>query len=297
MTRLPVAHLNLGQGKFSIFNFTLFFLFCTPVFSQTHGAFDSTLATVKSLFDSGSYISCELQTRRALEEKNIPATTRVQLEKYLAFSLVAEGRNDDAVEHFENALRIDSSLTLDTVLTSPKILGFFEKAKNQYLTDKLKEESQKKSETSEGNRNLSRSLPDSVAQSKRVSLGEHGGAREGPTFRAILFPGWEQVYQGKETKGYVLLGAGAVAALSAITTGLLSRNARTNYLSATTAGLASSRYKTYNLYYQAEYYSISAFVLIYVYSAFDSFVDLPPYLGIDYSPKTLTTEFQFHIPF
>jgi len=286
------------QSRFSVLHFSFFILFCTPLFSQTRVdssaslaiVFDSTLAAVRSLFDNGSYTSCELQARRALEEKSISDSLRVQFEKYVAFSLVAQDRNDDAVEHFENALKIDSSLTLDTVMTSPKILAVFERARNQYLADKMKKQVQKK-------QNANSISPDSVEQFAGVSFGERGGTHPGPSFRTFLFPGWEQIYRGEQNKGYVLLGAGALAAASALTAGFLSSNARSNYLSATTADLASSRYTAYNLYYHMEYYSISAFILVYAYSALDAFVNLPPYFRIDYSPTTLSTQFQFQVQF
>ncbi len=256
------------------FVLTALLFFCAPALSQTRSELDSTLAGVKSLFDGGSYISSEIQARRVLEEKNLSDSLRVQFEKYLAFSLVAQDRNDAAVEHFENGLKIDPTLALDTVLTSPKILAVFERAKSQYLSDIRKKESQRKQ--------------DSTLMSEGSIEQEDGGTKQGPTFRTILFPGWEQVYQGKETKGYILLGAGTAAAVSAIASDLLRRNACSDYLSATTPDLASSRYKTYNLYYHSEYYSISAFILIYAYSAFDAFINLPPNFGIGYSPKTLT---------
>ena len=246
---------------FLILDLALLILVSSTAFSQTRSELDSTLASVKSLFDTGSYISCELQGRRALEEKGVSDSLRVEFEKYIAFSLVAQGRNDDAVVHFENALKMDSIMMLDTVLTSPKILAVFAKAKDQYLSDKAKNESTE--------RHLGLSEHD-------FALGEHAGG--GPSFRAVLFPGWDQVYQGKTTKGYILLGAGTVAAVSAIASGLLRTNARSDYLAATTPDLASSRYKTYNLYYHTEYYSVSAFILLYAYSALDAFITLPPYL-------------------
>ncbi len=254
--------------------FAILAIFSTVSSAQTFPQSDSTLAAIKNLFDNGSYISAELQARRVLEDKHVSSRARVQLEKYLGFALVAQGKNESAEEHFINALRLDSSLTLDPVLTSPKILMVFESAKEQYRLDLAREESR------------SGGQPQSSASFSR-----------GPSFRAILFPGWEQIYQGRKTKGYILLGAGAATAVAAIASDFLRRDARTNYLNATTPALAESRYNTYDLYYKTEIYSISAFVLIYVYSELDAFLNLPPSLDANYSPSTRSLNLGFHLEF
>ncbi len=233
---------------------------------------DSTLAAIRTLFDNGSYISAELQARRVLEDKTVTDTERVKLEKYIGFALVAQGKNTSAVEHFINALKIDSSLTLDPVLTSPKILAVFDSAKRQFR--------------SEISADLSKRIP-----SEPVVV------KSGPTFRAILFPGWEQYHQGRKKKGYLLMGVGGIAAASAIASDLLRRDAHTKYLQATTPAMAQSRYTTYNTYYKTEIYSVSAFVLVYIYSEFDSFLDLPPHLDADYSAQTRSLSLTFRLPF
>ncbi|HEY9165550.1 MAG TPA: hypothetical protein VIS48_05260 [Candidatus Kryptonia bacterium] len=239
---------------------------------------DTTLAAVKSLYESGSYISAELQARRMLEDQSLNDSTRIQFEKYVAFSLVAQGKNESAVDHFLNLLKIDTSFTLDPVLTSPKILGVFQDAKAQ-LAAQIRKTGPERSESHE----------DQVSPRDRIP--------DGPTFRAVVFPGWDQIYRGKSTKGYILLTAGGVAALSSIASELLRRKARNDYLSAGTPALASSKYNTYNFYYKTEIYSISAFVLFYLYSEIDSFVNLPPNFKADLSPQSPGAIVGFRIKF
>lgn len=259
--------------------FIAILLFLAPsAFPQNPTQTDTTIGGIKSLYDNGSYISAELVARRILEGKSVSDSIRVQLEKYVAFSLVAQGENDAAVDHFRNALEIDSSLTLDAILTSPKILGVFETAKNQFEMERQKERSQASLDTS----------------SKRNTFRHETG---GPTFRAILFPGWEQSFRGGAVKGHVLLGAGAITALSWATLDFLRRDARTSYLAASTPDLASSRYKTYNSYYKAEFYSATAFIVIYAYSAVDAFLNLPPYFDLDYSPSSSSAKLSLRVHF
>ena len=264
---------TMSGAAFSLF-LGLLAAFSPISYAQSNSESDSTLAAIRSLYDNGSYISAELQARRVLEDRRVNDTLRVQLEKYLGFTLVAQGKNESAEEHFLNALRIDSNLTLDPVLTSPKILTVFEAAKAQYRMEMAKNESEASS------------------QSRNLVTVSHG-----PTFRAILFPGWDQLHQGRRTKGYILLGAGAAAAVIAIASDFLRRDARTNYLNASTPSIAESRYNTYNLYYRTEIYSVSAFVLIYVYSELDAFLNLPPNLDANYSPSTRSMNLGLHITF
>lgn len=278
-------HMNVRERRFlkGIFSGSvLFFALCqfvTPrAFSQIIAKTDTTLAGVKSLYDNGSYISAELQARRVLEEKNLSDSARIQLEKYVAFSLVAQGRNDAATGHFKNALEIDSTLTLDPILTSPKILEVFETARSQFKADQEKKRAQQ--------------VLDAPPMGRPV-LSEAGG----PTFRAIFFPGWEQSFRGESLKGHILLGAGGVTAFSSITFFFLRQNARTSYLNAPTPEFAASRYKIYDSFYKAEYYSVSAFLLIYVYSGIDAFVKLPPNFDLDYSASQSTARIRFQIHF
>ncbi|MCL5268315.1 MAG: hypothetical protein M1469_09465 [Bacteroidetes bacterium] len=258
--------------------FAFLFGFSSVTSAQTLSRADSTIGSIKSLFDNGSYISAELEARRMLEDRTVSDSARVLLEKYLAFSLVAEGKNQPAIEHFVNALRIDSSLTLDPVMTSPKILEVFNTAKEQFRSSSDKELSPSENKV----------IPRGLIQS---------GESRGPTFRAILFPGWEQVYEGRETKGYILLGAGAVTAISSIAFDFLRRDARTKYLNASTPDLASSTYKKYDAYYKSEFYSVSAFVLIYAYSELDAFLRLPPYFRMNYSPENRGASLDLRISF
>jgi hypothetical protein len=270
--------LAVREGRLILFLCT-FFLFLVPhAFSQVIAQTDTTVAGIKSLYDNGSYISAELLARRMLEEKNLSDSVRVQLEKYVAFSLVAQGQNDAAADHFKNALKIDSAFALDPVLTSPKILVVFEAAKNQYEIELAKRQSQVLKDASGG--------------------GEFSEQwRGGPTFRAILFPGWEQSFRGEPVKGHILLGAGTATAVSSIAFYFLQRNARSSYLDAPTPDLAASRYKTYDSFYKAQFYSVSAFVLIYVYSGIDAFVKLPPYFDLEYSTSQPSVKLSLQIHF
>ncbi len=238
--------------------------------AQTAVRVDSLLALVRELYEQGSYLSSEVEARRLLDNRSLPDTLRVRAEQYLAFSLVAQAKNAGAVDHLVTILRIDSTFTLDPILTSPKILSVFGEARKQYGYLKLSEHSPLQ---------LAQRLPDHSV-----------------SFRTILFPGWEQTYQGRSVKGYTLLGAGILSLGATVYFDRERRSAHEEYLAANTPELAASKYARYNNNYKAEYYSLAAFVAIYVYSQFDAFFDLPPRLDPAVSQSNSNVQVTLHFP-
>lgn len=237
--------------------FSLFFIMCLPPVAEAQEELDadSAGALVESLYERGSFLSAELEARRLLERSDLSDSLRVAGEQYLAFSLVAQGKNSSAREHFITILLIDSTYSLDPVLTSPKIMSVFNQAYDRYLVMR-------------SDQNTPQVMPPPVESA-------------GVTFRTLIFPGWEQIHQGKKTKGYIIAGAGAASLGSFVMFDLLRRSARDDYLSATTPESASSKYQVYNRYYKAQVYSGIVFVAVYFYSQFDAFFDLPPRLDSD----------------
>ena len=261
-----------GQAAFvgSVLMCFLSLLVAETLRAQPAARTDSLLTLVRELYEQGSYLSSEVEARRLLDNRSLPDSLRVRAEQYLAFSLVAQAKNAGAVDHLVMILRIDSTFSLDPILTSPKILSVFGEARKQYWNLKLSEHSQ-------------------LQREKRVS--DHG-----VTFRTILFPGWEQAYQGRTAKGYTLLGAGVLSLGATLFCDRERRSAQEEYLAATTPELASSRYTRYNDYHKAEYYSLAAFLAIYVYSQFDAFFDLPPHLDPSVSQSSSSVQVTWHIP-
>ena len=236
--------------------------------AQPTARVDSLLTLVRELYEQGSYLSSEVEARRLLDNRSLPDSLRVRAEQYLAFSLVAQAKNAGAVDHLVTILRIDSTFTLDPILTSPKILSVFSEARRQFGNMKIPEHNQ---------RQLEQRLPDH-------SL----------TFRTILFPGWEQAYQGRTVKGYTLLGAGILSLGATVYFDRERRSAQDEYLAANTPELAASKYTRYNNNHKAEYYSLAVFLAIYVYSQFDAFFDLPPHLDPAVSQSSSNVQITLH---
>lgn len=223
---------------------------------------DSTVKNIQQLYESGSYLAAELESRRLLESKTITDSLRIVAEEYIAFALAAQGKHSSAADHFLIVLSIDKNFDLDPVLTSPKIMNIFNEAKLKFLSQKKSKE-------------------DEVLIPQKILT-------PSVSYRVLLFPGWEQLSQGRTTAGYTLLGAGALSLGIAIYSEVQRSNTRTLYLEATTPELAASRYTRYNNFYKASVYSLSAFAAIYVYSEIDAFINLP-------QPSSVTLKANEHV--
>ena len=228
---------------------TSFIIFLLAIVARTISAQSvaekSPLAEVESLYNNGQYLSAELIARQFLEEPAVSDSGRIAANKWIAFSLIAQGKSAPARERFVNVLRVDENFELDPVLTSPKIMAVFNDAKVRFLSLK-KEETRVRTETV-------------VA----------------PSFRTLVFPGWEQLHQGRTTNGWLYAGAGAAALVSGITCEALRSSARQDYLNAVSPSSISSRYDRYNTYRKMEYYSFGAFVLLYLGSQADVLLSGP----------------------
>lgn len=207
---------------------------------------DSTLDAIDSLYTSGYYLDAELEARRFSEKPGITDSMKTQIDKWIAFSLIAQEKTTLARERFLSIFSRDPSFELDPVLTSPKILSVFNDAKSEFR-------SQKKSNIA---------VPG-------VMYRDHN---EQISFRAIVFPGWEQLHQGRETEGYVFVSAGSIALAGGIAFEFLRSDARKRYLNATVSADIKSKYDTYNTMRKAEIYSFVSFAAIYIASEMDIFL-------------------------
>jgi hypothetical protein len=219
------------------------FISCSVLLNAQNGSVTSALMDIESLYTNGQYLSAELEARRMYEQTGLNDSTKVQLEKWIAFSLIAQGKSSIAKERFVALLNIDGTFELDPILTSPKILSVFNDARVKFI-------SQRKN-----------AAIDSTQRQMEYSV----------TYRTICFPGWEQFYQGRTAQGYIYGGAAVVTLTSGIVFEFLRSNARKEYLAATSASDISSKYDSYNSYRKGEIYSFTAFALVYIVSEIDVF--------------------------
>jgi hypothetical protein len=205
----------------------------------------STLQTIETLYNTGSYLTAEMEARRLLEYSALNDSIRVTVHKYIAFSLIAQGKSELAKEHFMSMFKLAPDYDLDPVYTSPKILVVFKETQQHFLSSKKPEK-------------------DTVRGPVLIE-------RPVITYRTIIFPGWEQLHQDRKTAGTLFLGAGITTLGAGIAFEFLRSSARRNYLSATHASEFDEKYDIYNRYYRAEIFSFVAFAIVYIASEIDVF--------------------------
>ena len=205
---------------------------------------DSLLSVAEQSFNNGAYEAAELLARRLLENQSVQDTDRIACERIIASALVAQGRPAQAREHFTSILKINPSFELDPILTSPKILSVFVETKRMFTPPKP---------------------PDSSLFIPRKLV------TPSLSYRAVMFPGWEQVHQGRTTTGVVLATAGVVFLGSGIAAEFLRSSSRKDYLAATSPADIADKYKVYDRYHHLETYSFMLFALTYVASEVELF--------------------------
>jgi hypothetical protein len=257
---------------------TVYILFSTviialPLSAQNGTPVDSTLREIESLYHAARYADAELEARRLRESVSVNDSIRLRIDQWIAFSLIAQGKPAAARERFITILSFDPEYDLDPVLTSPKIIAVLNDAKGAY-------------------RMQQRTARDSVQKNELISASS-------VTFRTVLFPGWEQLYRGKSTKGAIFLGAGITTLGAAITFEALRSDAREKYLAARIPADIASNYDTYDTYRKAGIYSIIAFAVVYIASEVDVFTEQSsgPIVLSSKSDHFGAASFTFSVPF
>jgi len=224
-----------------------FILFCSysTITVAQNGSLRTSFLIIDSLYNSGSYLRAEVEARRMLEYANLNDTAYAEIHKYIAFSLVAQGKIEFAKEQFTKLLTLQPAYSLDPVLTSPKILAIFIEVKQAFLSSKKPQQ-----------------------ETKIIPLKEE---RSSTSFRTVLFPGWEQLNRGRKTSGIIFGSLGIVTMGGGITFEFLRSSARQNYLNEKDPLKIDDKYKIYNSYYKAEIASFVAFALTYIASEIDVF--------------------------
>lgn len=162
---------------------------------------------------------------------NFSPPERITIWQYAAFREVRKQQPDAARTFFLKLLEIDPNHTLDPVTTSPKIITLFQQTKAEYLE------------------NLSDRLKNLTAQPATNIIESHPAS-----WRALLYPGWEQYRRGYKWKGAAWLTIGTTTLAGTVRAILDTRDKRQRYNDATDATSAAERYETYRDAYRSQFY-------------------------------------------
>lgn len=168
------------------------------------------------------------------EDIDMDKDTSIKLHKLIGFSYVALDENDKAKEEFRRMLELDSTISLDPLKVSPKIVQVFEEVRGE----------------------ISKVSTPPPGDSIGLVISQDSLRPESPlSFRkALLFstlvPGLGQAYSGERLKGWgFMLGEGlSVAGL--VVSQVCMVNARDAYVKATEPDDIAAKYHVYNNWYR-----------------------------------------------
>ncbi|NUO19690.1 hypothetical protein HUU59_09605 [bacterium] len=184
----------------------------------------NVVAEAESLFHAGDYERVELLALRSANSLDLSESDRVTLELLGGYSLIMLEREEDARTHFQRALDLDSTLTLDPVQVSPKFRVVFDDVKSEWQ--------------------LQRSLR--VPKIRTVETTESRRARTESHIMNLFAPGAGFLSEREHLRGAVHLIA--QTALTALWLSELKQNndARKKYLDADSSSQAVDLYREYD---------------------------------------------------
>jgi hypothetical protein len=175
------------------------------------------------------YETAEVRARAALARFEELAPDRlVTVHATLGTLLYARGEAVEARRQFAAALSLDPTLELDPVLVSPPTIEFFETVRRETAR--------------------APAAVTTVPETRYVVLDDR---RPGAAVRSLVAPGWGQFYKGDRAKGVALAVAAAVTSGGAIYAHNARRDARNEYLAATSPDEAERLYAPYNDWHRA----------------------------------------------
>jgi tetratricopeptide (TPR) repeat protein len=91
------------------------------------------IAEIKKAYDAGNYVKTVAIAGRLVGRGGLTVPQEIGIHNYLAFTYVALGEEDLAIEAFGRAIELQPGMALSTITTSPKILIVFNRAKELML--------------------------------------------------------------------------------------------------------------------------------------------------------------------
>ncbi len=232
-----------------------------------------------------------IQTVDSLLSEKIAFSKRDRLALLRMKAIAQYNRNQDteSAETFKAMLAIDASYQLDSLRTSPKIIGFFNDLK---------------SEISVGDTTVSVQPPQQKSppdiRSEKQMLTKEKPASElqkvlpSALWRSLLWPGWGHYYLNQNKKGYWISGFSLITIPAAVYYMYDTARKERDYLNAVDDDAIRSRYNDYNRSYQLRNMFGAAAAALWLYCQYDLIQDWQQSrqyrIGISYRPALQSSE-------
>ena len=229
----------------------------TPLNKDSISVRDS-LALMKTNFDQFKYADVISIANKLLLRK-VPLTKDeiLNVYKFKGISHYSLSEDDAAKKSFIEILRIDTSYTLDSTKTSPKIISFFNQVKQNYA------QQQKDIEA----RTVVR-LDTIYVPKIQYDIG-HENRLKNAIARSLIIPGLGHLYLDVNFKSVFLTVLGSAALISSVYYSLKTEEKHKSYLVETDPGKIEMKYNDYNDLYSKRNISLVSFGVLWIYSQLD----------------------------
>ncbi len=197
---------TLQNGVRIVTTFLTLVLLSTAGIAQPVSPSLTPVQRVVEMYQDGRFEEAELEALRMLSRPaGMTNLEMSELHRILAYISVARDDNEDAIEQFITALRLNPRLRVDRILTSPKILDIFDQAQ-----DRLNRMSWEERESGER-----------VIEIYRLRL--EGGRR------SLMLPGLGQFHKGQAVRGTLYSSAAGLAVIGLISSHIATETAGDKY--------------------------------------------------------------------
>lgn len=231
------------------------------------------VADIQRAYDSLKFEEAEALANQALAhaEAYSPADL-VQIHLLAAYLGFAQKRSAAARQHFESALSLQPSLTLDSLLVSPRIVRLFEQVKNEYRV---------------GIVSGAPTVKYIVVKDQRLA-----GLR-----RSLVLPGWGQRHLRRPAAGWIYTTGFLMALGAGLGLQVLQEQAHDRYRSATAPADIAEAYDRFNRRHRLRNAAFASAAGIYAVNVLDVLLvsSLPPAVAVS-SEGANSLKFSLQVP-
>jgi hypothetical protein len=226
-------------------------LFSTAVSAQNYS---DSVYQIENDFKSFKYEEVIRKSADLLSIDTLPSVLKPQLYMMKGISHFVLLEDTLAKDSFLEILKINPQFYPDSIVTSPKIITFFNDVKDKYQWYYMPKP---------------QADADTIEQVNLVELYHlYKHKFRTSVVRSLLFPGLGHLYLENNT-GWILAIPGGISFLSSLYYIIDTGNKRMSYLNAQDPDLISEKYKSYNSSYKMRNISIIVYSAIWLFSQFD----------------------------
>ena len=228
-------------------------LFAFQLFAQQKG---NAVANLKNELETFQYKKVITDADSIINSQpNINPLELISIYKLRGVAQFSLSDEEGAKISFLNILKIDSTYQLDSTDTSPKIVSFYNRVRNEY-------------------RQIFRSQKQNVKVDTVFvpKLVNNGGSIDGfkqAMIRSVLIPGLGHLYLNENVKGTILTSLSLLTIGSSIYFIIDSNKKERQYLDAIDPNVIQNDYNKYNTSYRMRNFSLISFAAVWLYSQID----------------------------